>query len=294
MYIYDWFGKYYYQFRYNNEYYSKSFLSLDDTIQEYTNLRNRLKAEENNIKILKENNIIRKNGIPVLYTHDKYGNINGEFFVDDYVYPFLIHSYWSKTKRGYAIGIYNGIQDTLHRHVYKLYYGDIPADKTIDHIKSADKHDNRISNLQAASASQQAQNRLLPKKSCINYIGVVIGKGSFYAVCKKKKSSPFKYVEDAAREYNKTALLIFGDNALINDNIPDTQTDINEMFNKNNISLEYIVSIETIMEIESIFRANPDWKEYAKLTNFRSINKSNKDYYKNKLIEFKTALLRRG
>lgn len=54
----------------------------------------------------------------------------------------------------------------IHRLIWIYHYGDIPADKEIDH-KNENKYDNRIENLRLSTRSQNKLNQC--KKSGVNY-----------------------------------------------------------------------------------------------------------------------------
>jgi hypothetical protein len=97
----------------------------------------------------------------------------------------------------------------------------------------------------------------------IPYTGVIINNGKFFAQCKlpskNVRKGPFEFLEDAARSYN-SIVLEYDKNARIN-LVPDTRTNINNIYEKTNLSIEIIDSLYTIKELEAVFRINKDWRK---------------------------------
>jgi HNH endonuclease/AP2 domain len=92
----------------------------------------------------------------------------------------------------------------------------------IDHI-NGDSLDNRKSNLQIASHSQNNQNRE-KKKGCVSrYIGVWKRNTKWVAECCNVKISTFDNEEDAATAYDTYAYIKFGPNARTNNLINYTE-----------------------------------------------------------------------
>ena len=104
-----------------------------------------------------------------------------------------------------------------HRIIWKMFYGDIPSDKEIDHI-NGNSLDNRLENLRLVTRSQNMINRDVRKKSSLPK-GVTRNRGTFLARIKKDKVEIilgyFKTKEEAANAYNEAAKKIHGEFARI-------------------------------------------------------------------------------
>ena len=238
--------------------------------QYYKSYKTRKEAEEGLSKLMEwinsvlekekvelSGNIIRsKNGVAVLYTRDKEGNINGEFLVDDHVWKELVHYSWSR-RRNYAGGIYKGREDSLHVHVYKNFIGEIKEGYSVDHI-STDKFDTRISNLRLGNPSLQSHNRIIERKTCLRYTGVTIDSGKFSCYFKSKFKGRFDTEEEAAEEYNKLAKMEYGEDARLN-RITTSGTTMKYYFNNNTITVDFVKSINTVKEIKQIFAFKKEW-----------------------------------
>jgi len=248
---------YYYRLDDDNAQYTKTFSTLEEAEIGLNLLKEELENKKSIAKKEIEKNIKLKNGIPIIEAKDKDGIIVGEIMVDEKIWKLLIHCNWNLNDDGYATGVYNGVKKALHIHVYNIYYGDVPDGYTVNHINRI-KHDCRVANIEKATMSEQLQNRDLPKKSCLPYVGVVLEKTTFRTQYKGKRIGTYKYLEDAAKKYNELALKD-SPNAKIN-KIITVDTTVASLFDKKNITIDFIKNIETLMEMRAIFWANPDWK----------------------------------
>lgn len=291
--IVDRIKKYRYCIQFRKVRHSKGFKTQEEAEEALEILKESFSEIERLEKLELENNVVRNSdGIPILYTHDKEGNINGEYLVDEEIWKIWIHCSLSNND-GYANGVINDVSISLHIYVYKYYYGDIPEGMTIDHKDPYKKDDCRIENLRAATASQQGQNRKKIENTIFKYRGIVLQTGQFFCEIRVKgkviQKGPFKILEDSAKTYNELALEYYGEDASLNI-VDNKRTSIEDLFHKNNLTLEYIQEIKTITEIKTIFIVNQDWKKSVKnvLKHKESdVLKKNIDKYKEVILDLK-------
>lgn len=264
---------YYYQITRNKKYYYKSFKTLEETEEKLEELKRSFETEKQIKQENLENDIDdyrNKAGFAVIRTRDKKGNINGVFEVDDEDWYKYIHWKWSRSFK-YACGIVDGEKWDLHLFIYRDmdpdYYENIKDGKTVDHTDGDESNCRRV-NLKLATFSQQQQNRRINKKSLFPYTGIIIQNGKFYTQCKiaeqNIRKGPFKFLEDAAQMYN-SIVLEHDKNARINLIDDSKQTTINDIYDKENLSLEIIDSICSIKEMHAIFTINKDWRKEGKV-----------------------------
>lgn len=125
-------------------------------------------------------------------------------------------------KNGYNRLCYLGGYYFAHRVAWALHSGEWPSEM-IDHVNGV-KSDNRIDNLREATRSQNCVNRAPTStpRAKSGYFGVVAARapGSWGAklVVNRKRLylGTFKTPEDAARAYDKSAFLHFGEFATLN------------------------------------------------------------------------------
>lgn len=263
---------YIYDIRVNKKRYYKSFKTLEETEQKLNELKLTLKNKKLEEKKDIEKSIYEyrnKNGFAVIRTYDKEGNINGVFEVDDEDWYKYIHfNWWLRGK--YAAGNVNGEKWDLHLFIYRdadPEYENKEDDETVDHSDGEESNCRRV-NLKLATFSQQQQNRRINKKSLFPYTGIIIQNGKFYTQCKIAgediRKGPFKFLEDAARMYN-SIVLEHDKNARINLIDDSKQTTINDIYDKENLSVEIIDSICSIKEMHAIFTINKDWRKEGKV-----------------------------
>ncbi len=280
-------GRFFYRLEHNRKYYRGYYQTLNKTIEALKQQRSLLEEIKEMERLKLETNITRNEyGIAVLKTYNR--GIVREFWVDDEIWKLFIHYGWNSDKEGnYASGIIDNYLDTLHRHVYKYFFGSVPDNKTVDHINSNCKMDCRIQNLRAADGSEQCQNRDLPRESSIKYTGVIVSHGRFITRIQrgnnKRTAGPFETMEEAALKYNDLAKEMYGEYAKLNI-VPNTRTTIEKYFHKNNLTVDMIKSIKTAAEIKSIFMVNLDWRKINSIQ-VDKIYRRDLQKYKDMIIE---------
>lgn len=151
-------------------------------------------------------------GIAIIDTRDKHGNLNGTYLVDDNRYLDLIQYTWTKDDNGYATS------GKLNLRMHQYIYGPVSSNRNVvDHI-NIDHRDNRIENLREATRSQNSHNQKKREGQSSTYIGVHMrpsGRWRAQMVCKGKRHSLGTYstAEEAAKAYNVKAKELFGTSA---------------------------------------------------------------------------------
>jgi len=145
--------------------------------------------------------------------------------VDPEYHDQLLGKRWLLLRVGYC-GYYDRSPDGsrctiyLHRYVFSLSNPSCDS-RIIDHI-NGNPLDNRLSNLRAASQSQNMCNRPAPKSNKSGYKGVSFHKqsGKWRATikqnCRQFSLGLYDRKEDAANAYNQAAKIIHGDFAFLN------------------------------------------------------------------------------
>lgn len=139
----------------------------------------------------------------------------GKFaIVDDEDFEFLSQWNWYYLN-GYAVRSFKGSKILMHRVINKT-----PDYLQTDHI-NRNRLDNRKINLRNATVSENQTNRL-SLYNTTGYRGVFRGKGGAWRVRIQVKGEKinigsFKSIKEAAIAYNKKALEIYGDFAVLNE-----------------------------------------------------------------------------
>jgi hypothetical protein len=103
----------------------------------------------------------------------------------------------AKTSAGYISVRLNRKTYQLHRVIWKLFYGEEPYGKVIDHINQ-NKTDNRISNLRLTTSAVNCLNRKLQQNNTSGAVGVYIdADGKYQASCRNKYIGRFNTFEEA-------------------------------------------------------------------------------------------------
>jgi hypothetical protein len=151
---------------------------------------------------------------------DKSGEVIAHTIIDEYDYD-KVKTY-TLCKRGnqkfYAVACKNNIKIPLHH----IILSKPEKGYVVDHI-NGDSLDNRKSNLQIASHSQNAQNRAKKEGCASKYIGVWKSGKKWVAQCTDVKITTFENEEDAAKCYDMYAYIKFGCNARTNNLVDYTE-----------------------------------------------------------------------
>ncbi|MBB20243.1 MAG: hypothetical protein CMP20_12390 [Rickettsiales bacterium] len=119
--------------------------------------------------------------------------------------------------KGYIRVKFDGVRVGVHRIIYKLVYGEIPADMMIDHINGI-CDDNRLENLRLVTNQQNQLNRHCDKGR--GYKGVYRKGNRWKAEITitegRKYLGLFKTPEQAAIAYDAAARRWHGDHARLN------------------------------------------------------------------------------
>lgn len=157
--------------------------------------------------IMEENNIIK------LPLKNKHGDVVDYTVIDsidfDKIKDYTFHR--SGKTKFYAVALKKNTRIPLHHFILNK------PDPTlvVDHI-NGDSLDNRKSNLQIVTVSQNNQNRGKKEGSSSQYIGVWKHYNKWVAECSNVKIGSFGSEVDAAKAYDMYAFIRFGSNARTN------------------------------------------------------------------------------
>lgn len=143
---------------------------------------------------------------------------NGKLvIVDDEDYPYLAQFSWREGPKGYAerkrriADPPGGNLVFMHREIART-----PTGMLTDHINGL-KYDNRRCNLRICTHAQNMQNRTTNKAGKTSlFKGVFLDKGKWRAAVGRRRLGFFVHEKDAALAYDKVALEMFGEFALLN------------------------------------------------------------------------------
>lgn len=132
-----------------------------------------------------------------------------------------------KTKKGYLqvsvnVGGNKGKSIYIHTLIAKAFLPNPKGLPVIDHI-NRDKQDNRVENLRWSSIALNTHNTTKEGNYTSKYKGVYKDAKTNQYVCRsnfkgvKVYLGRFEIEEDAARAYNKKAIEVYGEDALLND-----------------------------------------------------------------------------
>lgn len=148
----------------------------------------------------------------------KQGKNKGKYFalVDDKDFKWLNQFRWAITNNGYAVRRVGNRLFQMHRQIIGT-----PSEFDTDHI-NGNKLDNRRCNLRVVTRSQNNANQKINSANTSGYKGVSWNKHLKYwsAYIKyngKRIVKYFKTKDEAAKGYNKLAMIYFGKFAKLND-----------------------------------------------------------------------------
>jgi len=215
------------QIKRNGKSINKNFKDLEKAIEFRDKTLENLNQQENK-KIYETPITYTEEGIP--YIELKHKNETYKTLVDEDKWHFL------KTKSLSYDGNYVRIKDKtknqieknytnyqLNKYIYETFVGPVQND-VVDHINQ-NKLDNRVVNLRDTTYSINGYNRTT-KPSKTGYKGVYKknDRNKYYAVIhynrKRYSSIGYETAKEAAIEYNRIALELYGNNAILN-NIED-------------------------------------------------------------------------
>jgi hypothetical protein len=179
----------------------------------------------------------------------------------------------------------DGKNGNIHIEIFKKYYPEEYKNRkegeTVDHI-DGNPYNVKLKNLRLSSKSLQAQNRKRERKRLIDYTGVYIRNGKFFATFMGKNSKKVDTLEEAALLYNEMALE-FDKGARIN-KIIEGETRFEDIYGKENLP-SIIDKINTIGEIKEIIRFN-GWRKEFKIGHLtKGVRAEHLKHYKNLIIE---------
>lgn len=282
---------YYYNIEYRSKAYRKPFQTLDECVTALEELKQSFAKEEQIERNSLTNNIDNhrnKDGVAIIRTHNKEGDITGEYELDDEDWKEYVHHYWY-IDNGYARGMVGPKLECLHLLIFKKHNPNIiiPPGYTVDHY-DMNKTNCRSENLRLATGSQQIQNRKVNRDTRVKYTGVYVKAGKFQAMYCGKFVSSHEFMEDAAKAYNDTAIN-HDKNARLNIIDNNTRTKVSDLYHKDNLSIEDLSNTKTISEIIEIYRMNEDWRAKGSINNLKYLKAEDIDFHRKRLIEFKMS-----
>lgn len=223
--------------------------------QEFYDQIKKLELAEKKLK--QEQEITRNSyGEAIIYMSD-----GSEYTCDDHVWHDISQYKWrhyinKKNKlETYATAYIRG--DTwyyLHRYIYEKYIGPIPEDMTVDHIKSNEKMNVKISNLRLANKSLQAHNKEKYSNNFDKYKGVSFNGYTFTTFIDKKTYGSYNTAEEAAEKANEIFKLKYGNNAKLNNIDYSVTTTADDRIPEYMISKEFIMNISQVKDLKNSIR----------------------------------------
>ena len=274
--------------KYQVEYKKSKLKKTVETLEEAILLKDKLIKENEDKKLKKETerreNIIRNSdGFAVIYIKNKNKEIVYEIIVDDYVWAEVSSFSWHLVDEFYARSW--EINSTMHRYIYQKYIGEIPEDKSIDHIESSRIFDNRLCNLRLASASLQNHNKEKNKNSIDKYKGVYFDKTRFCVFINSKIYGCYDNAEEAAFKANKIFREIYGEDAFQNKIDFSVKTTKHNRIKEEDVTEEYINNIKFIKDLRNIIMIKKLNIKAGGIINTSDLKRDTLDEFKTKVID---------
>ncbi|HSW76475.1 MAG TPA: HNH endonuclease [Candidatus Saccharimonadales bacterium] len=209
--------------------------------------------------------------------------------VDDNVWINESHIGWNSTidKDGsisYPSGWVDGKSVYLHKYIYEKYVGPIPDKMTIDHIKSDNIFDIRLTNLRLADRSLQAHNKNKLTTCIDKYKGVTFNGSNYQVNINNIYYGSFETEEEAALKANEIYPKIYGENAKLNDINFSKQTTKENRISSDMITKEFILNITKVTDLKNIvIIKNLNVSNGGQIT-LKKINLNNLENYKLEII----------
>lgn len=204
-------GKFYAVFQNKHIAVFSSIAEANAAINKVRDEYNRVKAEERLALPILRN----ADGIAIIQSHNKKGEVNAEILVDDVYWHDLMRTSWCLDDNDYAHGTIDGKDQRMHNYLF----GPVPKGHVVDHVNKLVK-DNRKANLRSNTRSGNSHNRSKKANVSSKYHGVHARGKKFRAqiiIQSKRISLGDHFTESAAaRAYNTKALEVFGDLANLN------------------------------------------------------------------------------
>ena len=233
--------------------YNKTFKTLDEAIEYKEMMEKQWSIKESDAEKIRASEITRNSqGIAVVYATSK--DIKYEIMVDDHMWPELSKMNWHLNDQKYAItakvdGVYS-----MHRYIWLKCKGEIPEGKSIDHIKSNMKLDNRMSNLRPADPSLQIHNQLKKRSSLDKYRGIQFRWPKYVAIIGHTRYGKYDRAEDAAQRANEEYAKIYGENATLNVIDWSIVTTKETRITREMITRTFIQSLTNIKDFENLLK----------------------------------------
>jgi|GEM_PF-1326327 len=233
--------------------YSKTFKTLEDAIEYKEMMEKQWAISEFEVEKIRASEITRNSqGIAIVYATRK--GIKYEILVDDDMWPELSKMSWNLNSQKYARTAKVDGEYTMHRYIWLKCKGEIPRGKSIDHIKSDMKFDNRIFNLRPADQRLQIHNQLKKSSSLDKYRGIQFRWPNYRAIIGHTQYGKYARAEDAAQRANEEYSKIYGENATLNVIDWSIVTTKETRITREMITRTFIQSLTNIKDFENLLK----------------------------------------
>lgn len=199
-----------------------------------------------------------KDGDYVIYA--TYKKKKFEILVDEHVWPHVSRFHWCISPKGYCLAVIEGRATSLHRYIYRKYKGEIPENMTVDHILSAETHNNKLINLRVADKGLQKHNQNKSSLSLDKYTGTNYMKGKFHTFVDHKSHGSYDFAEYAALHANIIFARRYGKDARLNIIDWSVRTTKDNRIPIDRITKSFVENIKLLKDLKNvimILRLNP-------------------------------------